>query len=107
MLKKNPEKPFLCFVTPSDIAYVLVLIKNGMAMWDQARRQQDNPTHRGEKREMPLFTKGKGLKRESGKTVWSKDGLNFYYTAMRNWKEIYNDKDKFSELCNKWEKWEP
>ena len=32
LLKKNPEKPFLCFVTPSDIAFVLVLIMNGMGM---------------------------------------------------------------------------
>ena len=106
LLKKNPEKPFLLFVTPSDIAYVLALIKNGMAMWDQARRLQENPTH-GEKKAMPLFTKGEGLKRESGQTVWNKDGLNFYYMAVRNWKQVYNDKDEFSDLCNKWEQWEP
>ena len=30
LLKKNPEKPFLLFVTPSDIAFTLSLIKNGM-----------------------------------------------------------------------------
>jgi hypothetical protein len=44
LLKTNPEKPFLLFVTPSDIAFILSLIKNGMEMWDQARRLQDNPT---------------------------------------------------------------
>ncbi len=32
LLKKNPEKPFLLFVTPSDIAFVLALIKNGLGM---------------------------------------------------------------------------
>ena len=56
---------------------------------------------------LSLFTKGENLKRESGKTVWSKDGLNYYYTAEKNWKKVYNDKDEFSDLCNKWEQWEP
>ncbi len=32
LLKKNPEKPFLLFVTPSDIAFILSLIKNGRGM---------------------------------------------------------------------------
>ena len=25
----------------------------------------------------------------------------------KNWKEVYSNKDEFSELCNKWEQWEP
>jgi hypothetical protein len=33
--------------------------------------------------------------------------LNYYYTAEKNWKKVYNDKDEFSDLCNKWEQWEP
>jgi hypothetical protein len=77
-----------------------------MSTWDQAKRLQENPTH-GEKKAVPLFTKGENLKRESGRTVWSKEGLNYYYTAEKNWKNVYNDKDKFSDLCNKWEQWEP
>ena len=107
LLKKNPEKPFLCFVTPSDIAFVLVIIMNGMGMWDQIRRLKDDPTHQVEKKIMPMFTKGEGLKRESGKTVWDKNGLNFYYTAEKNWKAVYTNKDEFLEVCNKWEQWEP
>ena len=97
----------MCFVTPSDIAFVLVLIMNGMGMWDQIRRLKDDPTHQVEKKIMPMFTKGEGLKRESGKTVWGKNGLNFYYTAEKNWKAVYTNKDEFSEVCNKWEQWEP
>ncbi len=102
LLRKNPEKPFLLFVTPSDIAFILSLIKNGMEMWDQARRQQDNPT-REEIKALPLFTEGKGQKRESGKTVWNKERLNFYYMAEKNWKKVYNDKEELSDMCNKWE----
>ena len=85
LLKNNPEKPFLCFITPSDIAFVLVLMMNGMGMWDQTRRMKEDPTFTSmEQKVLPVFTKGEGLKRESGKTVWDKSGLNFYYTAEKN-----------------------
>lgn len=107
LLKKNPEKPFLLFITPSDIAHILALIKNGMRVWDQARRMDRDRNSQEETKALPLFTKGEGQKRESGKTVWNNEGLNFYYTAEMNWKKVYNDKDEFSDLCNKWEKWEP
>ena len=40
LLKKNPEKPFLLFVTPSDIVFILSLIKKGVGIWEQTRRQQ-------------------------------------------------------------------
>ena len=75
-------------------------------MWEQGRRLQENPT-RVEKKALPLFTKGEGLKRESGRTIWNNEGLNFYYTAERNWKKVYSDKDELSDLFNKWERWEP
>ncbi len=39
--------------------------------------------------------------------VWNNEGLKFYYTAKRHWKEVYSNKDDFSDLCNKWERWEP
>jgi hypothetical protein len=106
LLKLNPEKPFLLFVTPSDIAFTLSLIKNRRGMWDQAIRQQDNPTQI-ERKALPLFTKGEGRKRESGRTVWNDEGLNFYYTAEKNWKKVYNGKEELLDLCNKWEQWEP
>jgi hypothetical protein len=106
LLKNNPGRPFMMFVTPSDIAFILSLIKNGMGMWDQARRQQVNQTQE-ESKAQPLFTKGEGRKRESGMTVWNKEGLNFYYTAEKNWKKVYSDRDELSNLCNKWEQWEP
>jgi hypothetical protein len=51
------------FVTPSDIAFILSLIKNGLGMWEQARRQQDNQTQVKSKG-LLLFTKGEGQKRE-------------------------------------------
>jgi len=94
---------FHLFFTPSDIAYVLAVIKNGQEMWDQAK----NPSTSPEKKLKPLFSSGEGRKRESGKSMWNKEGLEFYYTVEKNWKELYNDKAKFSVLINGWETWEP
>ncbi len=82
-MKKNLEKPFLLFVTQSDIVFTLSLIKNGRGVWNQAIRQQDNPTQI-ERKALPLFTKEEGRKRESGRTVWNDEGLNFYYMAEKN-----------------------
>jgi hypothetical protein len=39
--------------------------------------------------------------------MWNKEGLEFYYTVEKNWKEIYNDKAKYYVLINGWETWEP
>ncbi len=82
-MKKNPEKPFLLFVKPSDIAFILTLIKNGYWVWEQARRVQENQRQL-EKKALPLFTKGDCQKRESRRTEWNNKGLNFYYTVERN-----------------------
>ncbi len=106
-MTKEPNRPFFCYVTPSDIAYILSLIKNGKDMWDQTKRRQENPEARHEKRVKPLFRTGEEKRRESGKTVCNNDGLEFFYTAERNWMEVYNSKEQFSALVNGWEMWEP
>ncbi len=79
LLKKNWKKPFLCFVTPSDIAFVLVLIMNGMGMWDQTRRLNENPTHQVEMKIMPMFTKDQGRRPE--KREW-KDSMGQEWTEF-------------------------
>jgi len=103
ILKNSSGCPFICAITPSDIAYVLAIIKIGKEMWDQAKNPGTNP----EKKVRPLFNAGEGMKRESGISVWNKEGLEFYYTVEKNWKEVYNDKAQFSVLINGWENREP
>jgi hypothetical protein len=106
-MTNEPNRPFFCYVTPSDIVYILSLSKNGKDMWDQTKKRKENPEARHEKRAKPLFSTGEGKRRESGKTVWNNDGLEFFYTAERNWTEVYNSKEQFSALINGWEIWEP
>jgi hypothetical protein len=103
LLMKNAGCPFICCITPSNIAYVLAIIKNGKEMWDQAK----NPGSSPEKKARPLFSAGEGRKRESGISVWNKEGLEFYYAVEKNWREVYNSKKQFSVLINGWENWEP
>ena len=57
-MKQHPEYPVFSFITPSDIAYVIALIKNGRDMWDQAKRLMSNPDAAPEKKEKPLFSRG-------------------------------------------------
>ncbi len=52
------------------------------------------------------FWRGKE-ERESGISVWNKEGLEFYYRVDKNWREVYNSKEQFSVLINGWENWEP
>ena len=84
----NPGNPFICCITPSNIAYVLAIIKNGKDMWDQAK----NPGTSPKKKVRPLFSAGDGRKRESGISVWNKE------TQWRKTGEkVYNSKEQF--LC--------
>ena len=54
LLTKCPGCPFICCITPSDIAYVLAIIRNGKDMWDQAK----NPGTSPEKKVRPLEIPG-------------------------------------------------
>jgi len=106
----TPGNCFFQFVTPSDITYVISVIKNGKEMWDQeiklAKNQdmgEDEPT----KKARLLFTSGMGKKRSFGVSLWNKEGLNYYYTADETSKTLYNLVELFSKVCNEWERWEP
>jgi hypothetical protein len=48
-------------------------------MWDEAK----NPSTSPEKKLSPLFSKGEGRKRESGISMWNKEGLDLYYTVEK------------------------
>ena len=104
-MKMYPGTPVFNMITPSDIAYVLSIIKNGKESWDQTKRLESTPGTRPEKKIQPLFSRGEGRKRVSGQTVWNNTGLEFFYTTEKIWREVYNSK-RYSKLINKWEKWE-
>ena len=104
-LQRNPGTTFFQLITPSDISYILSLVKNGKDMWDQDDRMAANPHSNPEKKLRPLFTSGRGKKREYGTSLWTDEGMEFYYTGEKNWKHVYNTKALFTKLIHGWEKW--
>ncbi len=106
-MKKYANRVFLELISSSDIAYMLALIKNGKGVWDQDVRMAANLHGSGEKKMHPLFTSGKGKTRLFGKSVWMRDGLEYFYMAESNWKKVYTSKNLFSRLCSEWDYWEP
>ena len=106
-MKQHPEEPVFSFITPSDIAYVIALITNGRDVWDQAKRLMSTPDAPPEKKEKTLFSTGEGKKRESGKSVWNDEGLEYYHGVEKKWRRTYNSEDEYSAMINGWEKWEP
>jgi hypothetical protein len=100
-MKRFVNKTFLEMITPSDIAYVLALIKKSQGVWDQDMRVAANPhVLGGEEKLRPLFTSSKGKKRIFGKCVWTREGLEYFYMAEMNWKKVYTTKRIFFQICH-------
>ena len=81
-LKTFPASSFVDVLTPSDIAYVIAIIKNSGEMWDQNIRMKEMKGHEAiaskEKKLRPLFTQGEGMKRDKGETLWNREGRQFF-----------------------------
>ena len=52
-----------------------------------------------------MFTQGEGMKRDKGETLWNHEGRQFFASAVKTWKEIYNSKNLMKIVYNKWERW--
>jgi hypothetical protein len=95
-LKNNEGLSFVDKITPSDIAFVISVIKNGRDVWDQnIKMKQLGAAVHGDREEkkQPLFTGGKGKKKEQGKNLWSGEGLKYFKRAEKN-EERYADDEK-------------
>jgi hypothetical protein len=60
-----PKASFVDVLMPSDIAYVISIIKNSEEMWDQDVRMKEmgkGAMATQEKKAQPLFTQGEGRK---------------------------------------------
>jgi hypothetical protein len=103
-MKRFVNRSFLEMITPSDITYVLAFIKNSQGVWDQDLREVENPHVQGGKEKLcPIFTSGKGKKRIFGKSVWTREGLEYFYTAEMHWKKVYTTKTIFSKFATEWD----
>ncbi len=86
-MKNNEGLSFIDNITPSDIAFVISVLKNGCDVWDQniKMKQLGAAVHRDrEMKTRPLFTGGKGKKKEQGKSLWRGEGLKYFTHAEKN-----------------------
>ena len=82
LLVANCGSSYLDIITASDVAYVLSLIMNSGEVWLK-RKTADG------KLVKPLYTSGKGVKREYGVTTWSKSGMKYYRDMKNKWKPAF------------------
>jgi hypothetical protein len=82
----SARRSFLDIIGPSDIAYIISIIKNSKGVWDQdiqvwelGAEGIENP----EKKLKPLFTSGSGQKRTQGKSLWNLDGMKYFHQAEK------------------------
>lgn len=107
-LRAMPGYTFLDLIRPSDIAYVISLLKNGRGMWDmeiEMREMARSGEIKTNAKARPLFTGGKGKKKELGKNLWTKEGIKYYNTGEKNWRKVYKDETFMRVLYGGWERW--
>ncbi len=107
-LKNNEVFSFIDEITPSDIAFVIIILKNGHNIWDQTMKiKQLGVAVHGERetRLQQLFTGGKGKKKEQGMSLWSVEGLKYFRHAEIIWKEVYADNEKKQMMYGEFENW--
>ncbi len=83
----NAGRSFLNIIGPSNIAYIISIIKNSKGMWDQDIRMRElveEAKENPEKKLKPLFTSGSGQKRTQGKSLWNLDGMKYFHRAEKN-----------------------
>ena len=98
-MKKNANQVFFQLITPSDIAFVILLLKNGMPVWNRKKVLFETDEMMKTKAK-PLFMSGEGQKRRFGKTTWSKEGLKYYHKVEKTWQEAYSNKEQMCALIN-------
>ena len=99
LLATNPGVSFLELIGPSDVAYVIVLLKNSIDVW---KFDIQRPGGRPPK---PLYTRVENMKRECGKTAWNEAGIKYYEDALKKWKKVYCPQEYFGMLANGWQEW--
>ena len=83
----NSGRSFLeDIIGPSDITYIVSIIKNSKGMWDQDIRMQElgeEAKENPEKKLKPLFTSGSGQKRTQGKSLWNLDDMKYFHRVEK------------------------
>ena len=93
-LQSNPDKTFLDMIYPSDIAFTILLIKNGEELWISEYKNEDNT---GTKVKV-LFNSESQKKRSFGDNLWSAEGMEYFNKCKTNWDRTYADGERWEKL---------
>ena len=105
LLLNHPGGTYLDVITPSDIAYIISVIKNSAHLWLLKRGDTCEETDHDNVTLKPLFTVGQKKKRTFGTTTWNKLGTDYYSKTHENWKEAFTKTDpQYLMLRNYWSK---
>ena len=91
---------FLDMIGPSDIAYIVTVLKNSKATW------LHNPADTTITMPKPIFTRGESKKRVFGNSTMRDEGYAFFKEGVKNWKKVYDPTSLgFTHLKTEWENW--
>jgi hypothetical protein len=98
-MTSNPGKSFLEMIGPSDVAYVICMLKNSMIRWMQ------DPTD-GTSSAKQLYTRGESKKRQFGKSTMSEEGMKFFQAGVKNWRPAFDQKGPlYGSMKRGWDEW--
>ena len=85
-------------IHPSDIAFTILLIKNGEAHWIGEYKNKDNtgPKVKG------LFNSDTQKKRTFGEVMWSAEGMDYFNKCKTNWDRTYANVERWEKLQEDW-----
>jgi hypothetical protein len=84
LVLNHPGGTYLDIITPSDIAYVISMIKSSAHLYLLKRGDAQKETDHDNITLKPLLTAGKKKKRTFGTTIWNKLGIDYYSEAHKN-----------------------
>ncbi len=89
LLLNHPGCTYLDITTPSDIAYIISVIKNSAHLWLLKRGDAHKETELDNVTLKSLFTMGQKKKRTFCVTTWKKLGIYYYTNAHKKWKDAF------------------
>ena len=121
-LENNKDRSLLYLTKECDLADAITLIKNHGPVWerdhfketleddklnkyDNCKELEDHEEIEKYSPEMQRFSAGIGVKRIFGSVVWNKEGVTFYESTNKMWKEALFDGEVWEWLCNIWNTW--
>ncbi len=107
-LRNDEGLLFIDITSPSNIAFVISVIKNGWDVWDQKIRMKELGAAVHGKREVkvrPLFTEETGKKKEQGKSLWSDEGMKYFQHVEKTWRKVYKNEETMRGIYGGFATW--